>query len=226
MDTASRQHRARSEAAKHERARRIVDAARELQAKRPFGELTMADIARSAGLAKGTVFLYFATKETLGLALTEYLLDGWFADVATALDALPAPSAPHTVARLIAESVENCPELVRMLALLGTMMEHNITTATALEWKRRLLERLDELGARLERVLPFLKRGEGARAVLLVHAMVVGLQQMAEPAPAVREALSRPELERLTLELRTELQDALTAYFRGLEAGHDGITEQ
>lgn len=211
--------RARSDAAKQARAQQIVDVARELQAERSFAELTMADVARRAGLAKGTVFLYFATKEALGLALIQSLLDEWFHHMAASLDALPAPSDPRTIARLIAGSVEQRPELARMLALLGTLVEHNIAPQTALAFKRWLLARLEELGSRLERVLAFLAPGEGARAVLLVNALVVGLQQMADPAPAVREALRRPELERLTIELRTELENALTAYFRGLEAG-------
>jgi len=218
MNDTRGKRRARSDEAKQERAQRLVDAAEQLQAEQPFSELTMADIARRAGLAKGTVFLYFATKEALGLALTESLLDRWFADIATTLDALAAPSEPRTVARLIADAVDGRPALVRMLALLGTLLEHNIAPETALAFKARLLERLDELGGRLERALPFMQPGEGTRAVLLIHALVVGLQQMAEPAPAVREALRRPELRRLSLELRTELQAALTAYFRGLEA--------
>lgn len=218
MEQASRPRRARSSEAKQERAQRIVGAARELQAEQPFGELTMAAIARRAGLAKGTIFLYFATKEALGLALTEALLNGWFVDVAAELDTLPAPSEPRTIARLIAGTVDARPDLVRMLALLGTLLEHNVAVETMLAFKRRLLDRLDELGAKLERVVPFVAPGGGTRALLLIHALVVGLQQMAAPAPAAREALQTPELERLAVDLHTELELALAAYFLGLEA--------
>ncbi|HXJ36286.1 MAG TPA: TetR/AcrR family transcriptional regulator [Candidatus Eisenbacteria bacterium] len=50
---------------------RIVDAARRLFASRGFDEVTMADVAADAGVARATVFNHFGSKHALVEAITE-----------------------------------------------------------------------------------------------------------------------------------------------------------
>ncbi len=52
---------------------RIVGAALRLFAHQPYQEVTMDSVARLAGVAKGTLYLYFASKEALYLGI---LVDG------------------------------------------------------------------------------------------------------------------------------------------------------
>ena len=52
-----------------ERRREILDAAVELFASRGFNETTVQDIAAAAGVATGTVYLYFPSKDHVLLAL-------------------------------------------------------------------------------------------------------------------------------------------------------------
>jgi AcrR family transcriptional regulator len=51
------------------RVQRVIDAAAQLFARRPYHEVRMEDIAAQAGVAKGTLYLHFKTKEDLYLAL-------------------------------------------------------------------------------------------------------------------------------------------------------------
>jgi AcrR family transcriptional regulator len=55
------------------RVQRIIDAAAELFARRHYHEVRMDDIAAQAGVAKGTLYLHFKTKEDLYQAL---VIDG------------------------------------------------------------------------------------------------------------------------------------------------------
>ena len=48
---------------KHERADEIVDAALALFSERGYSATRLEDVAERAGVAKGTVYLYFASKE-------------------------------------------------------------------------------------------------------------------------------------------------------------------
>ena len=94
--------RARKVEHKQARAKDILDAALALYRARGFAAFTMADLAAEVGLAKGTVFLYFPTKEALGLALTGPVVgvvgtDRWLVVVAavmgvSSIAALAAPS--------------------------------------------------------------------------------------------------------------------------------------
>jgi len=58
-----------------EQRARILNAARHLFSAQGFDEVTVADIARSAGVARATVFNYFSSKHALVDAITEEVLD-------------------------------------------------------------------------------------------------------------------------------------------------------
>lgn len=219
---AARQTRARSAEDKEARAGAILDAGLAVLRETGFGGLTMADVARRAGLAKGTVFLYFATKEALGLALTERLLAGWFDEVDCRLERAEAPCTPQEAARLVARSVEGHDELVALLSILGSILEHNVEAGAAAGFKRTLLARATATGERIERVLPFLAAGDGLRVLLLVNALVVGLHQMAGQAPVVRRLLESPEFRVFRVDFPEALADALRTHLEGLRVLRGG----
>jgi len=109
--------------------------------------------------------------------------------------------------------------LLKVLALLETLLEHNVPADDIEAFKRWLLERLQRTGALLERRLSGLSPGGGMRFLLLLNALVVGLWQMADHAPATRVALSRPGLEVFQLDFPRELEAAVGALLRGLGVG-------
>jgi AcrR family transcriptional regulator len=68
----------------------VLDVARDLFAERGFDDVTMADIAKTAGVARATVFNYFGSKYALVEEITEWviafyaaMLDEALADVGT-----------------------------------------------------------------------------------------------------------------------------------------------
>ena len=69
--------RARSEAAKLEREEVILTAAETLLRQSGYGVLTMQSVATASGLAKGTIYLYFSSRETLIHTVYGRLFDRW-----------------------------------------------------------------------------------------------------------------------------------------------------
>ena len=69
--------RARSEMAKAEREDNILMAAELLLRQSGYDAMTMQAVATAAGLAKGTLYLYFTSRETLVLAVYGRLFDHW-----------------------------------------------------------------------------------------------------------------------------------------------------
>ncbi len=57
--------RARSDEDRQAKERAILDAALDVFAERGFAEARVEDVAARAGVAKGTIYLYFASKELL-----------------------------------------------------------------------------------------------------------------------------------------------------------------
>lgn len=181
-------------------------------------DLTMAALARQAGLAKGTLYLYFHTKEEIFLALVLDELRGWIADLHRALDALDAPTAaatPEAVARAIAESLASRTRLLRLLGVLHPILERNLSPGVLVAFKLQLQDLLSEPAARLEAHLAVLSPGDGARFVLRLHAIVVGLALASRPPPTVAEILDREDLAGMRVDFATELEAIVAALLRG-----------
>ena len=92
-----------SYAEKRAKRQEIIDAAARLFGKGVYSAITMSSIAREAGVAKGTVYLYFRTKEELFLALLVDRLHGWFGEYAPILRTLPSPMHPRDLAAVLAK---------------------------------------------------------------------------------------------------------------------------
>ena len=69
--------RARSETEKLEREGSILTATEMLLRQSDYGSMTMQAVATAAGLAKGTLYLYFTSRESLVLAVHGRLFDRW-----------------------------------------------------------------------------------------------------------------------------------------------------
>ena len=211
--------RARKDEDKEARRRQLLEAALALFLATSYDEVKMADVAERAQLAKGTVFLYFPTKEALFLALLEEQLFAWFARLEERLARGEERWTGAKLARTVAESLQGEEPLTRLMARLQTVLEQNVTPEQVRGFKQRLLEAVVRSGTRVEKRLPFLAPGEGVRFLLHVNALVVGLRQMADLAPVVREVFdATPHLEPLRVDFTRELTDSLTTLLRGLEA--------
>ena len=126
-----------------------------------YEQLTVSDVADRAGVAKGTVFRYFPTKEDLGRALAGQHLARWADDLDRRLARLPGPPAPDATARLLVESLAGRRDLLA-LAARGL--------APAAE--------LDEAPAApaLEVALPYLGERGGGRLLRTALAAAAGLR--------------------------------------------------
>jgi AcrR family transcriptional regulator len=209
--------RARKDEDKEARRQLILGEALALYTATSYTEVKMADVAERAKLAKGTVFLYFPTKEALFLAMLAELLFAWFVKLEGLLSSSEGRWTGTRVARTVAESLEGEETLTRLLALLQTVLEQNVTVEQVRGFKERLLEAMGRAGVLVEKRLTFLKPGEGGRFFIHLHALVTGLRQMADVAPVTREVLDLPHMAPLRVDFTQELTEALTTLLRGLE---------
>lgn len=217
MPPPTRKRRAIHEDDKHERRQVMLDIAWKQFQKLPYDEVKIIGIAHKAGLAKGTVYLYFKTKEELFLALTEQKLGEWFAEVDARLEALSLKATIPDVVAILSAALRTRSDLTRLLAILSTLLERNVDFDVALRFKQGLLAQLTKTGTLLERALPFLPAGQGAHLLLRVQALVVGLRHLADPAPVLEKVFDQPGLAVLRVDFDSEFAETLTALLRGLQ---------
>ncbi|HYD56275.1 MAG TPA: TetR family transcriptional regulator [Burkholderiales bacterium] len=207
--TASQMRRRRA-VAPHEKVERraaIVDAVHELARRDLSASYSVEQLARKAGVAKGTVYLYFKTREEMLLAVHEKHAHELFDVVERAL-AAPAASA-RKVVRAGLRYLKAHPEFYPLAAGCRGMLDRNVSTEAAFAFKVSLGRRLEPLGARIEQLYPGLRRGEGAVLLMNSYAMIVGLWQLADPPLSLRPVMNRPEMQLFKLDFERQLTAAL-----------------
>lgn len=208
--------RARSDAQKQQRRQAILDAAWEMYQGTPYEAITIANVAERVGVAKGTFYLYFRTKEELFLALQQEQLNAWFEALDERLQRRDGIFGPDELARLLGDSVTAQPQFTRLLAILHPIIEQNIDREAARAFKLFLQRRLATSGTLIEQHLPHAVVGSGAELLQWVYALVIGFRHMADPAPIVREVLEDPALAGMLVDFDTGFAAALRAIINGL----------
>ncbi len=198
---------------KADRREALLAAARSLFRSHGYAVLTMAQVAEAAGVAKGTVYLSFPTKEALFLALLEESYLRWFDLAETYLrDARKAD-----LAKALTRATFEADDFLGLMALGPTVFEHNIDAAQALAYKRTMLARCTRLSALLEE-RSFVKAGQGFTLLLYLHALAMGLQPHAAPPKVIADLLQHPEWAPFRVDVAAALEGALTLMLRGLDA--------
>lgn len=208
---------------KEERRQVILEAARQRFGQVPYEAISMSQVAEMAGLAKGTLYLYFKTKEELFLALLEQEFAAWFDEIDALLQGWQADGHVCSVEEFVdqlGQLLARYPTAVRLIVISQAILEHNIDFPVALAFKQVLHARMAQTGALLEACLPFVARGEGIRLVLWIYLLIVGVQNAAEPAPVVRQILDSPGMEAYRVDFLPEITQILTVLLKGL-AGQD-----
>ncbi|HEX8012767.1 MAG TPA: TetR family transcriptional regulator [Casimicrobiaceae bacterium] len=168
---------------RRERSEAILDAAERLLLRVRDRSASMAEVADEAGLAKGTVYLYFSGKEELLLALHERNIDAFF----RALIALLEGAGPVTIDDVwpIAQRyVIDAPLCLQLASRCFAMFEQNVPAQTAAAFDARMRARLERAGAALERHFRRLEPGDGVALLRDSYALILGLRQLAGGAAA------------------------------------------
>lgn len=195
----------------------ILGAAWRLFGERPYAGITVGEVAREVGLAKGTIYLYFGTKEELFLAALERQLVDWFEHIDVRLEGMRGDCGVPEVVALLCGSLGERPALAHALAIMHGIFEQNAGFEATLRFKRTLLSRLARTGALLEECLPLLGTGDGLRSLLRAHAFIVGLWQIADPPPASLRAVAEPGMEGFRVDFAEEFSETMRALLRGMQ---------
>jgi TetR/AcrR family fatty acid metabolism transcriptional regulator len=109
-------HKATATAFRQDKRARILDAAVKVFAGRGFHSATVAEIARVAGVADGTIYLYFKSKDDLLLRLFDEKMTDLLAQLRAALaEEKSAPARLRRFIQLHLSLVERNPDLAAVL---------------------------------------------------------------------------------------------------------------
>jgi hypothetical protein len=166
------------------------------------------------------VLNYFDSREAVLLELSSSELAAWVEDLAAGLaDVPPAAALDLRADQLVELSVRttaNRPVLCDLLSTQGSVLERNISTGTALDFKRAAVASYERMIAVVAGVLPELGP-EGAGRFLAFASLLAGtLWTHSHPVPAVLAAYEAdPALAAVRLDFEPALTDALRTLLYG-----------
>lgn len=168
---------AREAARKRERERRasILEAAAHTFIHTPYADVDLDAIGRRAGVPTGMTSAYVGTREELYLVVLRRSLDPWFEEVGERLAASERTLKRTALAGLVTGSLTAELDRVRLLGLLPTVLEHNVEPVPAMDFTRWLRERVERLGASMEKRCPGLGPGEGVVLLLCLQVLFGGV---------------------------------------------------
>ena len=137
----------------------------------------VADVAAEAGLAKGTVYLYFQSKEEIYLALHLRHMEHFFTRLIAQLNG-SQPFRFDEMQSLANEHILNARTYLPLSACCIGFADGTVRQAAAAHFQARLSEWLQAAGGGLEGHFPILSPGEGVRLLNHSYAIMVGLYSL------------------------------------------------
>jgi AcrR family transcriptional regulator len=205
--------RATDAADKEARRASILDAAETLF-KKTLEYANVSEVAQEAGLAKGTVYLYFQTKEEMYLALHMRNAEGFFSELIDDLES----GYPHGEKKaidfaymrgLVVKHMFANETYFPLVACCVGLPQDSVPAESALATKQLLTSWLLRAGVGLERHFTQLKPSEGVRLLNHSYALMIGLYHLLGNH---NHAPQRPDIGMSSF--REEALTALTRYWQ------------
>jgi AcrR family transcriptional regulator len=188
----------------------ILDAAEQLWLSQPERMSNMAEIAAAAHLAKGTVYLYFRSKEELFLAIHERHVNTFF----QRMGKRASEKATMTLDDLFAvnrQFLMDFPAFLPLATLCHGLLERQVPLEIAFAFEERTFAQLDTVVSTLQRHFP-----QATQALMLQsYALFLGLWQLMRPSPLKDLMKERSLLCACTNDYLYMLENALKALWRG-----------
>jgi AcrR family transcriptional regulator len=199
---------------KEARRHAILDAAEKLFLRHPARMASVAEVAQAARLAKGTVYLYFPSKEEMLLALHERHTRAFFARFME-LMASEEPIGFDEIFEVAHAHFIAPPGSLALTSWCFAMMDRGMPIEAAVAFKVRVGDVVGAAGTALERHFPTLKPGDGARLLQHSLSLIIGLWQFVHPNQRFARALDRAGAKVFMRDYDQEIRKAIYALWSG-----------
>ncbi len=166
--------RARSADQKEERREDILRAARSHLAEVGFDAFSMGPLAKAAGVARATLYLYFPTREEVLLALYLEEAQAW-------VDTIVARTGPGIEAEAFLtafyETSIGLPRFLELAPRLLTTIESNVSAGSIIRAKRQTRDMTSRVGHHASEIFA-LPPEEGVRVFTALMGLLLGFRQM------------------------------------------------
>lgn len=186
------QQRARTQQQKDFRRIQILDAAETHFHEVGYEAFSMASLAKVAGVVKGTLYLYFKTREEVFLTLYNRSLIRWSH---VFIEKLSDEMTDHVYASTLYRSAMDDGSFVPLLIRLEHVIEHNVSIESLIESKRIFIARVNNIAEQTGFVLS-LSLPQASELVKTMGVLLVGATRT-DQGPSLQGEEIPPDVQAL-----------------------------
>jgi len=173
-------HRARSSEQKALRRHAVLETAEVYFKEVGYEAFSMAQLAKKSGVAKGTLYLYFNTREELFLTLYEQSLVRWSQIF---IGSLSDTMTSKTYAQSLYKTTQADGVFLPLLIRLEHVIEHNVAILRLIESKRVFINQVEAVAAATSTALR-LSTAQATEVVKTMGVLLIGATQT-DQSPAL-----------------------------------------
>ncbi|MCU0823554.1 MAG: TetR/AcrR family transcriptional regulator [Leptospira sp.] len=192
----------------------IIQAAAYLLQKKEWAELSMDEVARRSKIAKGTLYLYFPTKEDLCLRVHNEDYGAWFNDLEEFLT-LNESIELKSFSQWFVDSIEKHPRFIKLLPIVPTILEKNSSIETIRDFKSNLKTQIEKIIPILNERLHFNSFDRTFLFLMQCHAIAVGSWSHGFPSTNVRKAFEENGLSLFLIDYKNFVRSSIEALVIG-----------
>jgi AcrR family transcriptional regulator len=174
---------------KQQREEELLKWATSLYARHEYADIGIIDICERAGLAKGSFYLYFDSKEEIFLRMAIKQIHTWNLTACSVLRALPVEAPSKISAQAYADSLAGFEIMLRLFSILHSVIEKNVAPEKIAEFKRAMIEIQQMQASEWMRVYPALGQSKTIELLSFISCAFVGIWTLSNPPAPGRKAL-------------------------------------
>ncbi len=198
------------------RRQSILDAANSLFLTDTSGLPSVISIARKAGLAKGTVYLYFKTKEEIFLVMLHKDYENLMAEVITLLE---TPSSPekliNNLLSILINFLDSNPLFMPLASMASPILEKNVDIEIVGQFKLMLIDNINHIDDQFQIAFPQFPKGQCGSLLLHTNALILGLWQMQNWPDRLKPLQKKPPFNALIPDFKKDLKLSLKNLWKG-----------
>lgn len=208
--------RARTAKEKDLRRESLLDAALELLLSRQGTLPTVSAIAAKAGVAKGTAYIYFDSKEAIYMSLLESQLHEWLSEIRQHLRFIRGDARDGVLDALMCYQ-KKLPHLWMLVSLGHLQLEPHIDKKDLLSHKTKLAQDYRATARAIVQTAGFSEStvDEAQRLLIQTYAYLLGTWQVSNPPVSIKSLLKGPGLSGLQPEFLPMAQQGLMQLWGG-----------
>jgi AcrR family transcriptional regulator len=186
----------------------ILNATAALLERWSLDDVTVDRIADLTGVAKGTVYLYFRTREELVVEVFDRHHGLWLDAFEKQLRSTSGPLDPSRVGTLTVSTLLATPVLPRLYGRINLLFCGSVSAEAAHRFRVRRAHRVASVSEALEGRLPNLTTARAERWLFRFEAFVAGMAPLAHRSQTLANSLDPPRAATFIVDLEAELQYA------------------